>query len=103
MTGYKLSFYSIRSVKHDGLSVDDFLIREAKSIGIKGISVTLLYKGCDHNGVIHSAGFFELSDEALEVMIIADEVGCDKLLEKISSFGAKIFYAKSKVEFGFSA
>ena len=103
MTGYRLSFYSIRSVKHDGLSVDDFLIREAKSVGIKGVSVALLHKGYDHEGVIHSAGFFELSDEALEITIIADEDSCEKLLSRLKNSNAKIFFTKSKVEFGFSA
>ncbi len=102
MKGYKISFFSVRSRRFDGLSIDEFLLRETRTVGIKGISIFDIQKGYDHQGVCHSAGFFELVDEAIEIVVVADGDACEKLFARLATSKANIFYTKTAVEFGVS-
>jgi len=102
MDGYRVVFSTLRGRKHKNMSIHEWLISEAKALGIEGVTVINAAEGYGREKTLHSAGFFELADQPIEVVMLADEQKCDKLFAKIKEEGVSIFYAKSKAEFGFT-
>lgn len=102
MQGYKIVFSTVRDRKHDGVSVYEWLIDAAKAIDMQGVTVINASQGYGRDKTMHSAGFFELADQPIEIIMLADEQKCDMLFEKIKSEGLSIFYSKTAAEFGFT-
>ncbi len=99
-TGFQLTFHTLRSRRHNGVFVSDWLSNIAQEIGISGITITDAAKGLGHDGKWHSASFFELTDQPLEIMIIADEESCICLFERLDSEKPNLFYTKTAIEYG---
>ena len=102
MDGYRLVFSTIRGRKHNNMQIHEWLIEKAKEIGIEGATVIEALEGYGRNKNLHSATFFELVDEPIEIIFLADEERCKKLFEMIKEENLSIFYSKSKTEFGFT-
>jgi len=102
MEGYRIIFSTIRNRRHDGEQIHKWLINKAKDIGIEGVTVIDAMEGYGRDKNIHSAGFFELVDQPIEIIMNADEQKITKLLEDISKEKLGIFYSKTKAEFGFT-
>ncbi len=103
MDGYRIVFSTLRDRKHKETSVYEWLIETAKKLGIDGVTVINASEGYGRDKTLHSAGFFELSDQPIEVVMLADEEKCDRLFARLKDEGLSIFYAKSKAEFGFTS
>ena len=99
-TGFQLTFYTLRSRRHNGIYVSDWLVEIAQNIGIGGVTITDATKGIGHDGKWHSASFFELSDQPIEIMMIADEELSERLFEYLESEKPNLFYTKSAIEYG---
>ncbi|MDD2368049.1 MAG: DUF190 domain-containing protein [Sulfuricurvum sp.] len=99
-TGYQLTFFTLQSRRHHGMNIADWLEETALNVGINGVTVTTASKGLGHDGTWHSASFFELADQPLEIMIIADEERCSKLFELLASEKPNLFYTKTAIEYG---
>lgn len=99
-TGFQLTFYTLRSRRHNGIILSDWLVDIAQHIGIGGVTITDATKGIGHDGKWHSASFFELSDQPIEIMMIADEELCQRLFEHLESEQPNLFYTKSTIEYG---
>jgi len=98
-----LSFYISEKQRHDGKSLFDWLLEEAKSMGVHGGSVFRSIAGFGRHGTIHEDTFFELAGElAVKVEFILDEVLADKLLEKLHAEELQILYVRQTVKFGVS-
>lgn len=80
-----------------------FVLTFGGSIGIEGITLIEALEGYGRDKNLHLAGFFELVDEPLEIIMLVDEEKCNKLFEAIKSDKISIFYSKSQAEFGFTA
>ena len=100
MDGYRLVFSTIRGRKHNNMQIHEWLIEKAKEIGMDGVTVIEALEGYGRNKNLHSATFFELIDEPIEIIMLADEKKCDKLFKIIKEENLSIFYSKSKTEFG---
>jgi len=103
MEGFRVIFSTLRDRKHKETTVHEWLISKAKALEIDGITVINALEGYGRDKTIHSVGFFELADQPIEIIIVAEEKKCDKLFAKIREEGLSIFYAKYKAEFGFTA
>jgi PII-like signaling protein len=102
MEGYRIIFSTIRNRRHDGEQIHEWLIKKAKEIGIKGVTVLEAMEGYGRDKNIHSAGFFELVDQPIEIVMLADEEKCAMLFKGINEANLSVFYAKTKAEFGFT-
>ncbi|MCI4399686.1 MAG: DUF190 domain-containing protein [Campylobacteraceae bacterium] len=102
MEGYRVIFSTLRGRNHHGRPICDWLIDEAKKLGITGVTVINASEGYGRDKAVHSAGFFELADQPVEVVMLCDAEKCDKLFEKIREEKLSIFYAKQQAEFGFT-
>ena len=73
---------------------------EAKKLGISGVTVTAAQSGYGRDGKLHSAHFFELAEQPVEVTMAVAAEKSDLLFAKIAEERLKIFYVKTPIEFG---
>lgn len=99
-TGYQLTFFTLQSRRHNGVNIADWLEEIAQHSGINGVTVTNAAKGLGHDGTWHSASFFELADQPLEIIMIADEEGCNALFTVLNEQTPNLFYTKTAIEYG---
>jgi PII-like signaling protein len=100
MKGFQITFFTQQDRRYHGKPLADWLVHLAKDMGMTGATLVAAAEGFGHARRIHSARFFDLADQPLEVTIIASEEDTARLLERLRSEGLDIFYAKTPVEFG---
>jgi PII-like signaling protein len=101
MNGYKLTFYTEQSRKHHDQPVGDWLLEQVKTLNIGGATLSNAVAGVGRDQKIHSAHFFDLADQPVEVTVITTEEKCIQLLEHLNAEeNLNLFYVKIPVEFG---
>jgi PII-like signaling protein len=96
-----LSFYISEKQHHAGKPLYEWLLEEAKSLGVTGGSAFRAIAGFGRHGKMHEDTFFELAGElAIKVEFILDDALADQLLEKIRSHKMNMYYLKQKAEAG---
>jgi len=99
-TGYQLTFFTLQSRRHNGMYIADWLEEKAQQVGVHGVTVSKASKGLGHDGTWHSATFFELADQPLEIIMIAEEESCNRLFSLLEEEKPNLFYTKAPIEFG---
>lgn len=96
-----LSFYVSEKQHHADMPLYEWLLEEAKSLGVQGGSAFRAIAGFGRHGKIHEETFFELAGElAVKVEFIVDDAHGEQLLERLSSQNIKIFHVKHRVQAG---
>jgi PII-like signaling protein len=100
MNGYQLTFYTERNRRHRHQEVCDWLLAEARRLGVKGATVIDCAEGTGHAGAHHAAHGFRVADQPVQIVlaVTADEAG--RLLALVAAEGVHAFYTKVPVEFG---
>jgi len=94
-----LSFYVSEKQHHAGRPLYEWLLEEAKSLGVHGGSAFRAIAGFGRHGHMHEETFFELAGElAVKVEFVIDDALAEQLLEKIRGESIKIFYMKQPVQ-----
>ncbi|CAM2188528.1 DUF190 domain-containing protein [Paraburkholderia sacchari] len=100
MKGFQITFFTQQDRRHHGKPVADWLVHLAKEMGLHGATVYAGAEGVGHHHRIHSAGFFELADQPLSIVMALTTDETDRLLERLRAEGVHLFYVKTPVEFG---
>jgi len=100
MNGYQVTFFTQQDHRHKGKPIGDWLIHLAKELGLRGATLVAGGEGFGHHGRIHSAHFFELADQPLEVVMALTVEETGRLFERLKAEGVHLFYVKAPVEFG---
>ena len=100
MKGFQLTFFTQQGRRHQGKLVAEWLIETAKALGVRGATEFVGAEGFGHHHKIHSAHFFELADQPVEVTMAVSEEEADRLFARLSVEHVRLFYVKSPVEFG---
>ena len=100
MNGYQITFFTQQDHRHKGKPVGEWLVHLAKELGLRGATLMAAGEGFGHHGRIHSAHFFELTDQPQEVVMALSAEETDRLFERLKAEGAHLFYVKMAVEFG---
>ena len=100
MNGYQLTFFTQQDRRHHGQSLGHWLVEAAQKMGIRGATLIAAAEGFGHRGRFHSAHFFELADQPLEVVMAVTEDESNRLFEKLREERVKLFYIKALIEFG---
>lgn len=100
MDGYLLTFFTQQDRKHAGKPLADWLVQLARELGLRGATLVAGTEGYGHAGRVHSAHFFELADQPLEVQMAVTEEESERLFGRLRSEGVRIFYVKAPIEFG---
>ena len=96
-----LSFYISEKQHHSGMPLYEWLLEEAKSLGVHGGSAFRAIAGFGRHGHMHEETFFELAGElAVKVEFIIDDALADQLLERIRGQSMKLFYVRQQVQAG---
>jgi PII-like signaling protein len=100
MHGYQLTFFTQQDRKHHGLSLAQWLLEEARNMGISGATLITAAEGFGHDRKIRSTHFFELADQPIEVTMAVSAVDAERLFKRLQEEEINIFYVKTPIEFG---
>lgn len=101
MKGFQLVFSTLQSRKHpNGEPISQWLVKVSEQLGVKGITILHASQGIGRDGKLHSAAFFELADEPLEIIMNVNGTECEKLFAVLSEAKLGLFYTKSAIEYG---
>ncbi len=100
MKGFQLSFFTVEGRKHAGKPLAYWLVDLAKSLHIAGATMMTGVEGIGRHGRLHSAHFFELADQPVEVTMAVSEEQCDQLFAVLERERVDLFYVKTPVEYG---
>ena len=102
MLGYQLTFFTQQDRNHRGQSLAQWLLEEARNIGIGGATLIPAAEGFGHDRKLRSVHFFELTDQPLEVTLAVSEADAERLFARLKEEKINIFYVKTPIEFGMS-
>jgi len=96
-----LSFYISEKQHHSDMPLYEWLLEEARTMGVRGGSAFRAIAGFGRHGRMHEDTFFELAGElAVKVEFVLDDVLAERLIEKIRRLNMDVYYLKQTVEDG---
>lgn len=99
-TGYEIIFITPQNRRHHGKLVSTQVVDIARDLGIDRMTKRLDSEGQGTSGHLHSAHFFELADQPLEIMFLVDRDIGERLIEAVRDAGIHVFCIRKQVEFG---
>ena len=101
MKGNLLRFYMQENRKHGHILLYEWLLEQAKTIGIHGGSAFRAIAGFGHHGNIHEQHFFELAgDLTAQVDFLVNDEDEDKLIDLFRRENIHVVSARIEAEIG---
>lgn len=100
MLGYQLTFFTQQDRSRQGRPLAQWLIEEARGMGIGGATLTPAAEGYGHDRKLRSVHFFELTDQPVQVTMAVSEADAKRMLARIKEAGVNVFFVKTPIEFG---
>ncbi|WPP44658.1 DUF190 domain-containing protein [Pseudomonas sp. AN-1] len=102
MQGYQLTFFTQQDRRHGALPLGEWLMQEARRLGVRGATLIAAAEGFGHTGRLHSARFFELAAQPIEVTMALTASEAEQLFQRLREEKIDVFYVKTPIEFGMS-
>lgn len=101
MKGTCLKFYMHENLQHRHILAYEWLLEQARKIGIHGGSALRAIAGYGRHGILHEDHFFELAGD-LPVMVefVVSDEEAERLLALIQTEKLPLFYVRTPVEYG---
>ena len=100
MKGTILRFYVHENRTHRHIALFEWLLEQAKKLGIHGGAAFRAIAGFGRHGILHEEHFFELaSDMTVAIEFVVSDEEAEKLLALLKSERISIFYARIAAEF----
>ncbi len=103
MQGYQLTFFTQQDRRDGNKPIGEWLMDQARALGIRGATLIAASEGFGHQGKLHSAHFFELADQPIEVTMAVTEDEAERFFARLREEGVNLFYIKVPIEFGMTA
>jgi uncharacterized protein len=101
MTGTILRFYVHENRTHRHVALFEWLLEQAKKLGIHGGSAFRAMAGYGRHGILHEEHFFELAaDMTIVVEFVVSAEEAEKLLDLLRRERVSVFYTRVLGEFG---
>ena len=100
MKGYLVSFFTVEAATYKHKHVTDWMLDLTKRLKLRGVTVIRAAEGFGAHGRLHSARFFELADQPVEIVLAVSDDECERLFAELQKETIHLFYVKSEVEFG---
>lgn len=101
MLGICLRLYVSEAQRHDGKLLHEWLLEQAKALGIGGGTAIRAIDGYGRHGRLHEETFFELAGElAVKVEFILDDKQAGQMLQRVGAQNLTIFYTRHEVQSG---
>jgi PII-like signaling protein len=98
--GASLRFYTHEDRKVGGVLFYEWLLAEAKKLGIHGGTAFKAMAGFGRHGVLHEAKFFELAgDLTVEVEFLVAAEDAAKLIAAVRAARVRVLYSRTECEF----
>jgi len=99
--GTLLRFYVHENRTHRHVALFEWLLEQAKKMGIHGGSAFRAIAGFGRHGILHEEHFFELlADLTIVAEFVVTDDEAEKLLDLLRQEKVSIFYARVPAEFG---
>ncbi|MFC3283440.1 DUF190 domain-containing protein [Litchfieldella rifensis] len=98
--GYEVIFMAPQSRRHKGKRATDAVVECARALGIRRMTRRLDVEGAGENGHLHSAHFFELDDQPVELMYVLEDDLAERLIDAVDQAGIPVFCLRRRVEYG---
>jgi PII-like signaling protein len=97
----RLSFYVSENQHYADKPLYEWLLEEARALGVHGGSAFRAIAGFGRHGRLHEDSFFELAGElTVKVEFILDDVLAEQLMQRARVPGMEIFYVRGAVQAG---
>jgi PII-like signaling protein len=104
MQGICLKLFVSESRLHNGMLLYEWLLEQAKDMGVLGGTAFRAIAGFGRHGRLHEEAFFELAGELpVEVEFLLGEAQAERLLDLLKSESLRLFYSRHPAEYGVSA
>lgn len=102
MPGTYLKFYVHENRRHRGKLVFEWLLNEARELGLHGGSAFRAIAGFGRHGIIVEQRFFELADELpVEVAFMVSDEDADRFVARLQEEkDLSLFYIRMPAEYG---
>jgi PII-like signaling protein len=101
MKGTLLRFYVHENRRHRHRLLYEWLLEQAKQLGIHGGSAFRAIAGYGRHGVLHEERFFELAgDLTVEIDFAVSDDEAQLLIDRITAERVSIFYVRLPMEYG---
>ena len=100
MKGYQLTFFTQQDRQHNQCPLGEWLMQTAMKLGIGGATLMTATEGFGQDRKLHSAHFFELTDQPVQITMAVNEQQAERLFDYLKQQGIKMFYVKTPIEFG---
>lgn len=100
MQGFQVTFFTQQDCRHGSLPLGEWLLQEARRLGVAGATLIAATEGFGHDRKLHSAHFFELADQPIEVVMAMSAADADRLFSHLQEENINVFYVKTPIEFG---
>jgi PII-like signaling protein len=100
MNGYQITFFTLQDRLHKGKQMGEWLLELVSELGLRGASLHSGGESFGRDGRVHSAYFFELTDQPVEVLVAATTEEATRLFDRLKAEKVDLFYVKTAVEFG---
>jgi PII-like signaling protein len=101
MNGTLLRFYVHENRKYRHRLLYEWLLEQARALGIQGGSAFRAIAGFGRHGVLHEEHFFELAgDLTVEIDFAVSDDEAQRLLDRIRAENISIFYVRLPIEYG---
>jgi PII-like signaling protein len=101
MQNVYLKFYVTEKQHHKGIQLHDWVLEQAKELGIPGGSAFRAIAGYGRHGRMHEETFFELAGELpVQVEFVLSSEKADALLNALRAPNLNLFYVRYPVESG---
>jgi PII-like signaling protein len=100
MNGFLVIFFTQQNRRHEGKMLGDWLVDLAKQMGLRGATLSTAIEGFGHARRLHSAHFFEMADQPIEVRLAITGEECERLFARLAQEDISLFYIKMPVEMG---
>lgn len=93
-------FYTAQNRTYQGQMMSEWLLAVAKQMNLRGATVLAGMEGVDHQGLFHSASFFELADRPVQIQFAVSNQQATELLDYLNDKEISLFYVKTPIEYG---
>ena len=100
MVGFQLTFFTQQDHRHRGKPLGQWLLEEARAMGIGGATLIAASEGFGHHRHLHQMHLLSFADQPLEVVMAVTPEEADRIFARLNAEKIKIFYSKTPVEFG---
>ena len=100
MNGYQITFFTHQDRRHKGQQMGEWLLRVVRELGLRGASLHAGGESFARDRRVHSAHFFELADQPIEVLVAVTTEEATRLFDRLKAENVHLFYVKTPVEFG---